>query len=310
MRSSSLPTVAMVLCLFAIPTFADENAQKELDTNAELPNLGRRFTDSPAWSADRPYSRRNLVKRVAGDQKFLLTTWWPAETRRLSFSLPLGLALIGASQTGAESGGGDLLAARRFEGWSTGPWHGAAELFTTLGDAETAAVLIGGTYLISRWTGNRRLERTASLSGEALINTAIYVGVLKRVTRRTRPGGSNGEFFVSNPTAGQEPTSFPSGHATGAFAIVAIFASEYRERRWVPWVSYGTASLIALSRVALGRHFPSDVLTGAILGQSIGRMVAYRSNGLDEAPAPMWKRFRPYVDPETGGLGVLYQHSW
>jgi len=303
-RNPILPYLVALCCLLGVPAFAE-------DSDPELPNLGRNFTPIKRWDSDRPFHRKNLFKRVAGDQKFLVTTWWPAEARRLSFSLPLAMAVTGATQSSADAGSADLQLTRNFEGWSTGNRRGTAEFFTAVGDAKTSALILGSTYLVSRWAGNNRLERTTSLSGEALINTAIYVSVLKKVTRRTRPAsGGNGGFFISSPIAGQESTSFPSGHAAGAFAVAAVIAGEYYERRLVAWLSYGTASMIALSRVALGRHFPSDILAGAILGQSIGQMVTYRATGLDDSPSQLWKRFRPHVDSTNGGFGVIYQHSW
>ena len=172
-----------------------------------------------------------------------------------------------------------------------------------------AFLLVGSTYLISRWSGNARVERAASLSAEALLNTAIYSTLLKKLTHRTRPSAAGtGEFFVWSADAGQQPTAFPSGHSMGAFAVAAVFSREFGDRRWVPWVCYGTASLIALSRVGLGRHFPSDILAGAVLGDSIGRMVAHRS-GLDERNRP-WTRIEPLFEPATGGYGLRYRHSW
>ena len=61
--------------------------------------------------------------------------------------------------------------------------------------------------------------------------------------------------------------SYPSGHAATAFAAVLVLGLAYR--RW--WVlSLIGASLIALSRVYLGYHYPSDILGGAILGSGVG----------------------------------------
>jgi len=67
-----------------------------------------------------------------------------------------------------------------------------------------------------------------------------------------------------------------------------VFTCQFRDSRWVPWVAYGTAALVALSRVSLGRHFPTDILTGAILGDSVGRMVSHRSASHAEGLDPMW----------------------
>lgn len=258
-------------------------------------------------AADRPYWRRNLFKRFLGDQKFLATTWWPAEGRRYDFSIPMVTAIAAAS--GSSTGGIDRSWQRSIETWTTGEKRDVAEAFTLLGDSKTAAALLGGTYLASRWAGNLRMQRTASLSSEALLNTALYTGLLKRLTRRTRPASSGvGEFFVVHPGVGQEPTSFPSGHATGAFAVATIFAWEFREKRWVGWAAYGTASLVAVSRVGLGRHFPSDVLAGAVLGRSVGRMVTHRAGG--EVASHPWDRLEPIYEPRNGGIGIGYRRVW
>jgi undecaprenyl-diphosphatase len=57
--------------------------------------------------------------------------------------------------------------------------------------------------------------------------------------------------------------SFPSGHATTAFALAACIG--FLSARWF-WPAIAFALVIGVSRVALGAHYPSDVLAGAILG--------------------------------------------
>ncbi len=257
----------------------------------------------------RPYWRRNLLKRFLGDQKFLAVSWWPAESRHYEFSVPLVIAVLEASGSADGAGGLDLRWERSIEGWSVGERRDVAEGLTRLGDAESAIVLVGSTYLISRWIGNERTERAASLSAEALMNTALHTALLKRLTRRTRPAaGGVGDFFVVHPQGGQETTSFPSGHASGAFAVATVFAWEFRDKRWVPWVAYGTAGLIGLSRVGLGRHFPSDVLAGAVLGHSTGRMVVHRNGGADEMRRGT--RLEPLFEPRNNDLGIGYRRTW
>jgi undecaprenyl-diphosphatase len=57
--------------------------------------------------------------------------------------------------------------------------------------------------------------------------------------------------------------SFPSDHATAAFAIaVAIFL---RHRR-AGWVALGLATVLSIARVAVGTHYPGDVAAGAAIG--------------------------------------------
>ena len=62
-------------------------------------------------------------------------------------------------------------------------------------------------------------------------------------------------------------SSLPSMHATGAFAVAqAMHLCLPPQRPWLRAGLWVSAALIALSRVVLGVHFPSDIAAGAILG--------------------------------------------
>ena len=63
--------------------------------------------------------------------------------------------------------------------------------------------------------------------------------------------------------------SYPSGHAATVFAPALVLVLAYRQWRWRIAALSG-ATLIALSRVYLGLHYPSDILGGAILGATVG----------------------------------------
>jgi len=64
--------------------------------------------------------------------------------------------------------------------------------------------------------------------------------------------------------------SFPSSHAVNNFAVATLFGYYYRPIR--PYV-YGWASLVALSRVAVGVHYPSDIAGGAIIGTLVAATI-------------------------------------
>ena len=259
-------------------------------------------------STDRPYWRTNLFGRFFRDQGYLLKTWWPGEFRRPGFT---GTALAGVA-IAADSSGSPEGPDREFEEYVRGAsWGGRAgptwRRFSNLGNGSTEALLIGAGYLVGRWSGNDRLAEASSLSAEALLSAGLYSTVVKALTERTRPaGGGRGDFFEYQAPAGQVGGSFPSGHATGAFAVATVFAGTYADHRWVPWVAYGTAGLIGASRVSLGRHFPSDVVVGAVLGHSIGRMVRARQAGTEDPVS----RIEPFVDPSRQEAGILWTRRW
>jgi membrane-associated phospholipid phosphatase len=122
---------------------------------------------------------------------------------------------------------------------------------------------------------------TALLAGEAYADTAIVDLAIKAVTRRKRPadvppGAPFNDTFFSGGKSPFKGSSFPSGHAAGAFSVATVIATRYRSHRWVPWVVYGFATAISFSRVTDSAHFPSDVFLGAALGYTITRYQVLR----------------------------------
>lgn len=260
---------------------------------------------------DRPYYRTNLFRRLLHDQEYLVTEWWPDEFRRPAFAVPLLVTTAAALsyQSREEEGFGDAVVGSSADDGSHGPSTGIASAFTGLGNGPPAVALLTITYFASRHMRDHRLAEASSLSIESLINAGLWSEVVKRSLARVRPSQPNeGKFFQYGAT---ESTSFPSGHAMGAFAVAAAFADEYHGKRWVPWVAYGTATLIGGSRLALGRHFPTDVVVGAILGSSIGHGVGARARSADSKRAEPWtRRLTPIVDPASAGYGIAYSDAW
>ncbi len=101
----------------------------------------------------------------------------------------------------------------------------------------------------------------------AVLVAEVSSGLLKTVFERDRP-------FVVEPEPGpivREPASFsfPSGHATVAFAAAVVLAATL-PRLAVP--AFVLAAAIAWSRVVTGVHYPLDVLGGALLGLAVGAL--------------------------------------
>lgn len=107
--------------------------------------------------------------------------------------------------------------------------------------------------------------RRASLAAVLSAGFGLAIGkAISELVDRARP-------FVADPhgvhlfTAHAADPGFPSDHATAAFAIaMAIFL---RKRGW-GIAALVAATVLAIGRVALGVHYPSDVLAGAVLGSA------------------------------------------
>ena len=69
-------------------------------------------------------------------------------------------------------------------------------------------------------------------------------------------------------------SSFPSGHTLEAFAMAAVISLLF-SRKTIRIPVFIWAILVAYSRIALGVHYPSDVLAGIMIGMFIGWVVPW-----------------------------------
>ncbi len=121
---------------------------------------------------------------------------------------------------------------------------------------------LGFVFLLANGERRRAWRRTAVAAGLSA-GLALAVGkVISELVDRSRPFvvDPSGVHLFSGHTA--DP-GFPSDHATGAFAVA--MAIWLRNRRWGT-VALIAAAVLSVGRVAIGVHFPSDVVAGAVLG--------------------------------------------
>jgi len=87
---------------------------------------------------------------------------------------------------------------------------------------------------------------------------------LKASTLRPRPYQAHAE--IEHFAAPLDRFSFPSGHTLHAVAFTLVALAHYPGLAWLLWPF---TLLVAVSRVVLGLHYPSDVLSGAALGAAL-----------------------------------------
>lgn len=98
----------------------------------------------------------------------------------------------------------------------------------------------------------------------AVLFTIFGQGV-KHLARIPRPPQvfSPDKFHLIGPDWGHN--SFPSGHASMVFNLAGAFSLTVK-KNWIRFLLIGLASIIAVSRVVVGVHWPMDILVGASIG--------------------------------------------
>jgi undecaprenyl-diphosphatase len=135
----------------------------------------------------------------------------------------------------------------------------AVRRFSALGEHAAIWLAIGAAGAAldeprrARWT-----RGLAVVGGAYVLNTAIKLAV-----RRRRPDIPGLPPLTGTPTG----LSFPSAHATSSFAAARAY-SELRPAGPL----YALAAGLALSRLYLGVHWPSDSLAGVALGSAVGTL--------------------------------------
>ena len=155
------------------------------------------------------------------------------------------------------------------------PARSASNFASGSGNIIYLAAAVGLPLLSDGSQGRNHALRAA----DAIGTSVILAEGLKNLFREKRPDSSAHD-------------SFPSGHATAAFAAATV-ESDLHPHEAPLW--FLGATLISYSRVRLHRHYDRDVIAGALLGYGTARL---------ELSAPRGLILSPLIQPESRSLGL------
>lgn len=163
------------------------------------------------------------------------------------------------------------LCIERDRGWTRrcnglGSWRGLRGYFVAVSRLGDGIAWYALMVVLILTEGTRGAYAAAHMAVTGFVSLLLYKG-LKRWTRRPRPFAA--DIRVRAWIAPLDEFSFPSGHTLHAVAFTLIAIA------WFPalaWLLLPFAASVALSRVVLGLHYPSDVLAASIIGTALASL--------------------------------------
>ncbi len=151
---------------------------------------------------------------------------------------------------------------------------GFSEITDVFGEKTIVVPAVAGAYGLGRFVfKDPKLQLTAFQSAEAILATGLITEGIKISAGRARPFMNEGnDSFHPFSWSDDRYKSFPSGHASLAFAVFTPFAENYS--RWL----YLIPASVTAGRVFQDKHWVSDVLFGSFIGFISGYMFAHNEN--------------------------------
>jgi undecaprenyl-diphosphatase len=138
-------------------------------------------------------------------------------------------------------------------------------------DDRLLRVIYATAMIILLWKGNARLRWMVLFSIIALtLADQISAGLLKDMIGRPRPCHIFDHNSINMLVHCGTGKSMPSAHAANVFAQAVFFSYSDRQPRIY---LFTFATLVALSRVFVGVHYPGDIIVGSLLGTVIGLII-------------------------------------
>lgn len=145
--------------------------------------------------------------------------------------------------------------------------------FETVGHYKVLTCISGGVAVSGLLLKDKRLKEAGLLSLVSISANDLLTYKLKSSIQRYRPNTGASPATFDGFFGPNENRSFPSAHTSNAFCIATIFASVYKDSRYIPVVAYSAAALVGISRIHDNAHWTSDVLAGAMVGFVTARLM-------------------------------------
>lgn len=145
---------------------------------------------------------------------------------------------------------------------------------TLVGHGALTPVVLGGMYLYGRAADDAKIQKTVLLSVESFVITGVFVQTLKYTAHRHRPDTNDPAHTLDGASLKRSSStmSFPSGHASSAFAVATVIAGEY-DNAVIPPIAYTIAAITSLNRVSHNAHWSSDAFVGSAIGYFTGKAI-------------------------------------
>jgi membrane-associated phospholipid phosphatase len=165
-----------------------------------------------------------------------------------------------------------------FDRHFAGTWRPA---WATYSDVGLYSLMLGAASFLlvdeGAWSG---LNDMVVVAESAFVATALP-SMTTLATSRPRPYTYGSHAPLSERSRGAAALSFISSHTSISFAIATSMffaAKRLHSKSALPWIVLGTglavAASVATARVLAGEHFPTDVISGAVIGASVGTVVS------------------------------------
>jgi membrane-associated phospholipid phosphatase len=248
------------------------------------------YAQTPTPSPSPPSLEKEFFKNILRDQKAIWTA--PLRVHRVDakWMVPSGIGAMALFTTDRITGDEIARSQRQVK---------ASRIVSYAGSVYGLGAVATTFYLLGRKKSDDRARETGILSAEALADSLIVSGALKEITQRARPmeGVERSEFFDGG-------NSFPSGHSVQAWAVAAVIANEYHDRKLVKLAAYGVASAVSVARFTEHKHYISDVIVGSAAGYAIGRYV-YKAHHRDPSITQShWPTIVPQYNRSARQYGV------